>query len=69
MDLREVGCVPGDLIALAEDREQWCAYVRAELLLIIVTILFLSHFYLRATRGTKQVHWNRKKIDFKGHWD
>ena len=45
MDLREVGCVPGDLIALAEDREQWCAYVRAELLLIIVTILFLSHFY------------------------
>ena len=29
MDLREVGCDPGDWIALAEDREQWRAYVRA----------------------------------------
>ena len=29
MDLREVGCNPGDWIALTEDREQWCAYVRA----------------------------------------
>ena len=28
MDLREVGCVPGDWIALAEDRDQWQAYVR-----------------------------------------
>ena len=29
MDLREVGCDPGDWIALAEDRDQWWAYVRA----------------------------------------
>ena len=29
MDLREVGCEPGDWIALAEDREQRRAYVRA----------------------------------------
>ena len=29
MDLRELGCIPGDWIALAEDREQWRAYVRA----------------------------------------
>ena len=28
MDLREVGCDPGDLIALAEDRDQWRACVR-----------------------------------------
>ena len=28
-DLREVGCDPRDWIALAEDREQWRAYVRA----------------------------------------
>ena len=28
MDLKEVGCVPGDWIALAEDRDQWRAYVR-----------------------------------------
>ena len=28
MDLREVGCVPRDWIALAEDRDQWRAYVR-----------------------------------------
>ena len=27
MDLREVGCVPGDWIDLAEDRDQWQAYV------------------------------------------
>ena len=29
MDLREVGGDPGDWIALAEDRNQWRAYVRA----------------------------------------
>ena len=29
MDLREVGCDPADWIALAEDRDQWRAYVRA----------------------------------------
>ena len=28
MDLREVGCDPRDLIALAEDKNQWLAYVR-----------------------------------------
>ena len=29
MDLREVDCDPRDWIALAEDRDQWRAYVRA----------------------------------------
>ena len=29
MDLREVSCDPRDLLALAEDRDQWRAYVRA----------------------------------------
>ena len=29
IDLREVGCDPGDWIALAEDRDQWRVYVRA----------------------------------------
>ena len=29
MDLREVGSDAGGWIALAEDREQWLAYVRA----------------------------------------
>ena len=29
MDLKEVGCHPGDWIALTEDREEWRAYVRA----------------------------------------
>ena len=29
MYLREVGCDPGDWIALVEDRDQWLAYVRA----------------------------------------
>ena len=29
MDSREVGCDPRDWIALAEDRDQWRAYVRA----------------------------------------
>ena len=28
MDLREVVCYPRDWIALAEDRDQWRAYVR-----------------------------------------
>ena len=28
MDFREEGCDPGDCIALAEDRDQWRAYVR-----------------------------------------
>ena len=29
MDLRQVGCDPGEWIDLAEDRDQWRAYVRA----------------------------------------
>ena len=29
MDLREVGCDPGEWINLAEDRDQWLIYVRA----------------------------------------
>ena len=29
MDLREMGCNPGEWIDLAEDRDQWLAYVRA----------------------------------------
>ena len=29
MDLREVGCDPGEWIDLTEDRDQWQAYVRA----------------------------------------
>ena len=29
MDLREVGCDPGDWIAVVEDRDQWRTYVRA----------------------------------------
>ena len=29
MDLREVGCDPGEWVDLAEEREQWRAYVRA----------------------------------------
>ena len=29
MDLREVGCDPGEWIDLAEDRDQWRDYVRA----------------------------------------
>ena len=29
MDLREVGCDAGECIDLAEDRDQWRAYVRA----------------------------------------
>ena len=29
MNLREVGCDPIDWIALAEDRDQWRAYVKA----------------------------------------
>ena len=29
MDLRDVGCDPGEWIDLAEDRGQWRAYVRA----------------------------------------
>ena len=31
MDLREVACDPGEWIDLAEDRDQWRAYVRAEM--------------------------------------
>ena len=33
MDLREVGCDPRDWIALAEDRDQWRAYVMVVMIL------------------------------------
>ena len=29
LDMREVSCVPGDWIGLAEDRDQWRSYERA----------------------------------------
>ena len=29
LDLREVGCDPGEWIGLAEDRDRWRPYVRA----------------------------------------
>ena len=29
IDLGEVGCYPGEWMGLAEDRDQWRAYVRA----------------------------------------
>ena len=29
LDLREVGCDPGEWIDLAEERDQWPAYVKA----------------------------------------
>ena len=29
MDMRDVGCDPGEWIDLAEDRDQWRVYVRA----------------------------------------
>ena len=31
MDLREVGCDPGECIDVAEDRDQWRACVTAEM--------------------------------------
>ena len=36
MDLREVGCDSGDLIDLAEDRNQWRAYLRAVMYLRVL---------------------------------
>ena len=42
MDLREVGRDPGDWIALAKDREQWRAYVRAVMNLRVFESQLLS---------------------------
>ena len=28
MDLKEVGCDPGDWINFTQDRDQWCAYAK-----------------------------------------
>ena len=36
MDLREVACDPGEWIDLAEDRDQWRAYVRAVMNLQVI---------------------------------
>ena len=33
MDLKAVGCDPGEWIDLAEDKDQWRAYVRAVMIL------------------------------------
>ena len=35
MDFREVGCDPGDWIDLAEDKDQWRAYIRAIMNLLV----------------------------------
>ena len=35
MDLKEMGCVPGDSIALAEDTDQSRAYVRTVMNLLV----------------------------------
>ena len=35
MDLREVGCDPGEWIAVAEHRDQWRAYVRAVMNILV----------------------------------
>ena len=46
MDLREVGCDPGEWIDLAEDRDQWRAYVRAVMnLRVPKNQLVISHMY------------------------
>ena len=42
MDLREVVCDPVDFIALAEDRDQWRAYVRAVMNLGFLKSQFVS---------------------------
>ena len=43
MDLREVGCDPGDWINLAEDRDQWRVYVRE-----VMNLRFLKCQLVRA---------------------
>ena len=44
MNLREVRCDPRDWIALAEDRNQWRAYVRAVMnLRVPALIIVLIH--------------------------
>ena len=49
MDLREVGCDPGECIDLAEDRDKWRAYVMAVMNLVclksqLVSIVFCTFF-------------------------
>ena len=36
MDLREVGCDPGEWIDIAEDRDQWRAYTMAVINLRVI---------------------------------
>ena len=45
MDLREVGCDPGEWIDLAEDRDQWRAYVRAVMNLRVLKSQLVSYDY------------------------
>ena len=49
MDLREVDCDPGDWLAIAEDRDQLRAYVRA-----VINLRFLK---------SQLVCWTTSKID------
>ena len=52
MDLREVGCDPGEWIDLAEDRDQWRAFVRAIIVSIIV-LKFVGNEYVTTFHNMK----------------
>ena len=43
MDLREVGCDPGDWIDLTEDREQWRIYLRVIMNLRVLKSQLVSY--------------------------
>ena len=45
MNLREVGCDAGDWIDLAQNREQWRAYVRAVIILRVPTKQLVSYLF------------------------
>ena len=55
VDLREVGCDPGDWLALAADRDQWRTYVTAVMnlrvpwkpIIIIINIINTTKMHFR----------------------
>ncbi|KAJ4451496.1 hypothetical protein ANN_02959 [Periplaneta americana] len=64
MDLREVGYDGRDWINLAQDRDQWRAYVRAAMNLRVYTMSLCGEKFVVGTAGRKVYVWDLRNMGY-----